>query len=314
MGATTARHRRPERRPGMGPLVDRRLVRLVVGCGRAASDARSGRDRHHLGRRTWDIRHVSNRDLALPSGALRSISDRSVSARGDRVGILLPMLIETVVAVLAGEPHRGDLHADLLGLRLRRPSRRASPTARRRCSSPRMGSYAAWSWVDLKSVADAAVASVPSVRHVVVVPRAGDALDVPWTEGRDVPWAYPAEETDVSAEPGRDPETPIHDHLHLGDDRPAERRRPRPWWDSRSRRRRISRHTFDLTERDTLFWFTDLGWMMGPWAIAGSLLLGARLVLYEGRPRLPRSRPPVVAWSSATRSPISGCHRRSSGH
>ena len=46
-------------------------------------------------------------------------------------------------------------------------------------------------------------------------------------------------------------------------------------------------HTFDLTERDTLFWFTDLGWMMGPWAIAGALLLGARLVLYEGAPDFP---------------------------
>jgi acetyl-CoA synthetase len=46
-------------------------------------------------------------------------------------------------------------------------------------------------------------------------------------------------------------------------------------------------HTFDLGARDTLFWFTDLGWMMGPWAIAGSLLLGARLVLYEGAPDFP---------------------------
>src|SRR6266850_245842 len=27
---------------------------------------------------------------------------------------------------------------------------------------------------------------------------------------------------------------------------------------------------FDLGAGDTLFWFTDLGWMMGPWAIAGS--------------------------------------------
>ena len=27
--------------------------------------------------------------------------------------------------------------------------------------------------------------------------------------------------------------------------------------------------------------------MMGPWAIAGSLLLGARLVLYEGAPDFP---------------------------
>ncbi|HEY8632279.1 MAG TPA: AMP-binding protein, partial [Candidatus Limnocylindrales bacterium] len=46
-------------------------------------------------------------------------------------------------------------------------------------------------------------------------------------------------------------------------------------------------HTFDLRPGDGLFWFTDLGWMMGPWAISGSLLLGARLILYEGAPDHP---------------------------
>src|SRR3990172_45230 len=46
-------------------------------------------------------------------------------------------------------------------------------------------------------------------------------------------------------------------------------------------------HCFDLGPGDRLFWFTDLGWMMGPWAISGALLLGAGLVLYEGTPHYP---------------------------
>src|SRR5262249_53592813 len=41
-------------------------------------------------------------------------------------------------------------------------------------------------------------------------------------------------------------------------------------------------HCFDLQDDDTLFWLTDLGWMMGPWAIAGGLTLGAKLLFYEG--------------------------------
>lgn len=44
---------------------------------------------------------------------------------------------------------------------------------------------------------------------------------------------------------------------------------------------------FDLREGDRLFWFTDLGWMMGPWAILGGLILGASVFLYDG-PRPPR--------------------------
>ncbi len=46
-------------------------------------------------------------------------------------------------------------------------------------------------------------------------------------------------------------------------------------------------HTFDLRSGDALCWITDLGWMMGPWAISGALLLGARLVMFEGAPDHP---------------------------
>jgi acetyl-CoA synthetase len=46
-------------------------------------------------------------------------------------------------------------------------------------------------------------------------------------------------------------------------------------------------HGFDVTSKDTIFWFTDLGWMMGPWLIFGSLVLGATMVLYEGTPDYP---------------------------
>ncbi|HEX5414374.1 MAG TPA: AMP-binding protein, partial [Chloroflexota bacterium] len=47
-------------------------------------------------------------------------------------------------------------------------------------------------------------------------------------------------------------------------------------------------HCFDLQEDDTLFWITDIGWMMGPWAIEGSLLLGATVAMYEGAIDYPR--------------------------
>ena len=138
------------------------------------------------------------------------------------------------------------------------------------------------------------------MRHVVVVPRAGDALDVPWTEGRDVPWAYPVEETDASAEPGRDPETPymiIYTSGTTG--RPKGAVHVHGGFPIKAAQDLA--HTFDLTERDTLFWFTDLGWMMGPWAIAGSLLLGARLVLYEGAPDYPA---PDRLWSLVERHKV----------
>jgi acetyl-CoA synthetase len=60
-------------------------------------------------------------------------------------------------------------------------------------------------------------------------------------------------------------------------------------------------HSFDLRAGETLFWFTDLGWMMGPWSISGSLLLGARLVLFEGTPDFPG---PDRLWSIVARHQI----------
>jgi acetyl-CoA synthetase len=55
---------------------------------------------------------------------------------------------------------------------------------------------------------------------------------------------------------------------------------------------------FDLQSDDVLFWITDLGWMMGPWAIEGGLILGATLMLYEGTPDYPQ---PDRLWSVVER-------------
>ena len=81
----------------------------------------------------------------------------------------------------------------------------------------------------------------------------------------------------------------------------AEGRRPRPRWlpDQGRAGPRAQRST--CARGDTLFWFTDLGWMMGPWAISGALLLGARLVLYEGAPDYPG---PDRLWSIVERHKV----------
>ena len=41
-------------------------------------------------------------------------------------------------------------------------------------------------------------------------------------------------------------------------------------------------YAFDMKPRDRFFWFTDIGWMMGPWSIIGGLFHGAAVHLYEG--------------------------------
>lgn len=218
---------------------------------------------------------------------------------GDRVGILLPMLPETVVAVLAlgllraiFTPIFSGYGADAIASRLLDCEASLLITAD--------GFLRRGSPVALKSVADDAVALASSVRQTLVVRRLGErAALTPWDPSRDrwwdeemasVPTAPPTGAVSAAGTPGdrpeTDPELPymvIYTSGTTG--RPKGAVHVHGGFPIKAAQDLA--HSFDLNAGDTLFWFTDLGWMMGPWAISGALILGARLVLYEGTPDHP---------------------------
>jgi len=47
------------------------------------------------------------------------------------------------------------------------------------------------------------------------------------------------------------------------------------------------RHAMDVRPGDVMWWMSDMGWMMGPWLVFGTLLNGATMVLYDGAPDVP---------------------------
>jgi acetyl-CoA synthetase len=235
-----------------------------------------------------DIRTLTNVELrsavGLAAGMLRA---HGVGA-GDRVGILLPMLPETVVAVLALGKLRAIFTPIFSGYGAEAIASRLTD-----CGASLLitadGFYRRGNVVVLKATADAAVALVPSVREVLVVRRLPGDAEVSWTAGRDAWWH------EAMAEPGveslrttetTDPETPymiIYTSGTTG--RPKGAVHVHGGFPIKAAQDLA--HDFDLGAGDRLFWFTDLGWMMGPWAISGALLLGASLVLYEGTPDFP---------------------------
>ena len=236
------------------------------------------------------IRTFTNAQLlAEVEAAARRLLGHGVRA-GDRVGILLPLLPETVVAVLA-LGRIGAIYTPIF-------SGYAAPAVATRladCEATTLitadGFLRRGSWVPLKTVADEAVARARTVRRVLVVRRAGDALATPWDPDRDRWWdAEPEPDESSDAMPRldapTDPETPyllIYTSGTTG--RPKGAVHVHGGFPIKGAQDLA--HQFDLRAGEALFWFTDLGWMMGPWAISGALLLGARLVLYEGAPDHP---------------------------
>jgi acetyl-CoA synthetase len=151
--------------------------------------------------------------------------------------------------------------------------------------------------VRMKAVADEAATQLPSLRHILVVPRIDDD-NVSMQPGRDVRFEPMPADFDASppvADTGADsvfmiiytsgttgkPKGTVHVHGGF----PVKATQDMA-------------HCFDVGEQDRLLWFTDIGWMMGPWAICGALSIGATLVLFDGVPDHPG---PDRLWSVVER-------------
>jgi len=219
-------------------------------------------------------------DVARFAAGLRAIGVK----KGDRVAAFLPMGIECVIAVLAVgalgaiyTPIFSGYGAEAIAGRLR--DCEASVVI---CAD---GFHRRGAVVPMKETADTAADGAPSVKIVVVAERLGRAYpkrdrDVTWAEvvrrGTSplVAWESTSAEDPfmiiyTSGTTGR-PKGAVHVHGGF----PVKAAQDMA-------------HCFDVQEDDVVFWFTDIGWMMGPWLIAGGLMLGATIVLYDGTPDFP---------------------------
>jgi acetyl-CoA synthetase len=230
-------------------------------------------------------RRLTYRDLHAEvcrlAGALRALGVRP----GDRVGIFMPLVPETAAALLACArlgaiflPLFSGYGARAIASRLNDAEATVLLTAD--------GFHRRGQVIRMKETADQALADAPTVEHVVVLNRLNRA-DVPWTEGRDHDWAAltAAQAAELDAELV-DPETPLMIIYTSGTTgRPKGAVHVHGGFPVKTAQDMA--HGFDVQQDDVVFWFTDIGWMMGPWLIFGSLVLGATMVLYDGTPDTP---------------------------
>jgi len=231
-----------------------------------------------------DVRELTygelDRHVCKLAGALRRLGVRP----GDRVGIFMPMCPEVAIAVLATAkigaviiPLFSGYGPEAIASRLRDGEAKLLICAD--------GFYRRGQVIPMKETVDKALVSCPSVTRVIMHRRV--VRDVPWTQGRDNVWEVLLEdEPDHAPTHELDPEDPLmiiytsgttgkpKGTLHVHGGFPVKTAQDMA-------------HGFDVGDADTVFWYTDIGWMMGPWLIFGSLILGATMVLYEGTPDYP---------------------------
>ena len=215
--------------------------------------------------------------------------------RGTAVGLYLPLVVENAVALLACTklgavvvPLFSGFGADAIRQRLADAAATVLITAD---AALRRGRP-----VPMKVIADEAAIGLAALEHMVVVSCAG--IEVPMVKGRDRRWeslltaGLPRVPTEpmspdepllllyTSGTTGR-PKGTIHGHAGL----PIKA--AQDW-----------ALGMDVRAGDRIMWVTDMGWVMGPLLVFGSLMLGGTAMLYDGAADYPD---PARIWAVAAR-------------
>ena len=253
-------------------------------------------DRHALGARRaktaliWEgepgeVRRLTYAELHAEvqkfANALKALGIQ----KGDRVAVYMGVTPELVIALLACA-RIGAIHSVIFGgfaanAIIDRVNDSECVAVLTQDSSYRRGNE-----IQLKRTVDEAVASCPTVRHVVVYRRTGSPVAM--VEGRDHWWhaLMAAAAPDCPAEE-LDSEDPLY-ILYTSGTTGKPKGLLHTTGGYAVQTYLTSKYVFDLRDEDVYWCSADIGWVTGhSYVVYGPLLNGATVLMYEGAPNWP---------------------------
>jgi len=205
--------------------------------------------------------------------------------KGDAIGLYMPMIPEIAIALLAIAKIGGVILPLFSGYGEKAISTRLEDADAKAVFTVD-GAMRRGKVIKMKPVLDEAIKDVPTIKNIFVYKRA--EIEIEMSPDRDILWedlindADPNAKTEItdaedilmiiytSGTTGK-PKGAVHVHCGF----PVKAAQDMA-------------HGLDLHEDDKLYWMTDMGWMMGPWEVFGTLLLGSTMVFYDGAPDFPQ--------------------------
>ncbi len=217
------------------------------------------------------------------AGALRRLGVE----RGDRVGLYMPNLPETFIAFFAVlkigavvMPLFSGFGPQPLVARLNDGEAKVVLTVD---GTWRRGTPGA-----MKSVLDEALASTPSVRHVLVLRHLGEAIACPMRAGRDIEWAAAvareSAELPTAEMAADDPSVLLYTSGTTGKPKGCV------WTHVSFLGSMVTRDMHicaDFRATDRFFFMSDMGWMVGAMCACIPSYFGGSLLVAEGTPDFP---------------------------
>ena len=233
-----------------------------------------------------DTRTITYSELLVEVEKFSNVLKSLGVAKGDRVNIYLPMIPEAAVAMLScariGAAHSvvfGGFSSQALADRINDAEAKVLITAD--------GGYRRGEVFELKPAADEAIASTPTIEHVVVVKRGGNKVNM--VDGRDH-WYHDLMSTasdNCPAEP-MDSEQLLF-LLYTSGTTGKPKGIMHTTGGYLTHVTYTHKYVFDLHPESDVYWCTaDVGWITGhSYIVYGPLSNGATQVIYEGVPNYP---------------------------